>query len=48
MFHHVKCNSCGKAYNSKTGKTNTVPIIIYSVIACIIACILFYAIFNMF
>ncbi len=28
----VKCLSCGKSYNGKTGKDNTTNIVIYSVI----------------
>ena len=29
LLHHVQCTSCGTAYNSKSGKSNTTAIIIY-------------------
>jgi transposase-like protein len=37
MFTHVKCNSCNTQYNGKTGKSNTNNIIIYSVVATVLA-----------
>jgi uncharacterized Zn finger protein len=42
MFSHVKCNNCGAGYNSKTGKSNTVPITIYVVVTFVIAFFIFY------
>ncbi len=36
LFTHVKCLSCGKAYNGKTGKDNTTNIVIYSIIVGLI------------
>ncbi|MFN8243631.1 MAG: hypothetical protein U0X40_06210 [Ferruginibacter sp.] len=33
LLHHTKCNECGFRFNSKTRKSNTQGIIIYSVIA---------------
>ena len=32
LLHHTKCNSCGYTFNSKTRKSNTTAIIIYSVV----------------
>jgi uncharacterized protein (DUF983 family) len=37
MLHHTKCEACGYRYNSKTRKSNTTPIIIYSVVILVIA-----------
>lgn len=31
LFHHTKCEACGYRYNSKTRKSNTTAIIIYTV-----------------
>ena len=42
LLNHVKCRSCNSKYNGKTGESNTKGIIIYSVIACIIAFIIFF------
>jgi len=42
MLHHTKCNACGYTYNSKTRKSNTNGIIIYSVILFAIAFALFF------
>jgi transposase-like protein len=41
MFSHVKCQSCGKTYNGKTGKDNTTNIIVYSLVLGLIAFLLF-------
>ncbi|WP_460557715.1 hypothetical protein [Ferruginibacter profundus] len=46
MFHHTKCESCGYRYNSKTRKSNTSAIIIYSVVLFVIAFALFYFLRN--
>jgi len=32
LLHHTKCESCSYRYNSKTRKSNTGAIIIYSVV----------------
>ncbi|MBK7434652.1 MAG: hypothetical protein IPI66_12675 [Chitinophagaceae bacterium] len=32
MFHHTRCGDCQFRFNRKTRKSNTVPIIIYSLI----------------
>lgn len=36
MLTHVKCDRCGHAYNGKTGGSNTVGIVIYSIVIGII------------
>ena len=36
ILTHVKCQSCGKKYNGKTGKDNTTGIVIYSLIVGLI------------
>lgn len=36
VLNHVKCGSCGTQYNGKTGKDNTIGIIIYSVVVFLI------------
>lgn len=47
MLHHTKCDSCGYTFNSKTGKSNTPGIIIYSVILFIAAFAITYFIRTM-
>ena len=42
MLHHTKCQACSYTYNSKTGKSNTQGIIIYSIIILAVAFLLFY------
>ncbi|MDT4965855.1 MAG: hypothetical protein QOJ64_592 [Acidobacteriota bacterium] len=32
LLSHVKCRSCGNAYNGKTGNSNTTGIVVYSLI----------------
>ena len=36
LLNHVRCQDCGTTYNGKTGKSNTVPIIIYQVVTWIV------------
>lgn len=36
LLTHVKCQSCGKKYNGKSGKENTTNIVIYSVVVGVI------------
>ena len=43
LFNHVKCNNCKTEYNGKTGQSNTVPIIIYSVVIMVVCFLAFYA-----
>ncbi len=47
LFNHVKCNSCGTEYNGKTGKSNTMPIIIYTVVIIVVCAILYALVQNM-
>lgn len=35
VLTHVKCQTCGTAYNGKTGKDNTTGIVIYSVVVIV-------------
>ena len=44
MFTHVKCQSCGKKYNGKTGKDNLVNILLYTVAAGVIVFVIFFLI----
>ncbi|MBN2116665.1 MAG: hypothetical protein JW730_08845 [Anaerolineales bacterium] len=41
ILTHVKCNNCGTQYNGKTGKSNTVAIILLFVIGLIIGLCLY-------
>lgn len=47
LLHHTKCKSCGCTFNSKTGKSNTPGIVIYSVVIFVIAFGLYFFIRNM-
>jgi hypothetical protein len=42
MFHHTKCNDCGFRYNSKTRKSNTTAIVIYSIVLFVIFFAVYY------
>ena len=42
LLTHVKCQACGKKYNGKTGRDNTVNIIIYGLVAGFICFVLFF------
>ena len=46
IFHSVKCNNCGTAYNGKTGKSNTTAIVIYVVVSFVIFFLLFFFFFT--
>jgi hypothetical protein len=37
LFTHVKCENCGTQYNGKTGKSNQQSIVIYNVVAFVLA-----------
>ncbi len=37
LFHHTKCEACGYRFNSKTRKSNTTAIVIYSLVLFAIA-----------
>lgn len=44
IINTVKCNDCGKSFNGKTGGSNTVPIIIYTVV--ILAVVLLFTVMG--
>ena len=46
ILTHIKCNDCGTTYTEKTGKSNTVGIVIYSVIVIIIFILITIIAFN--
>lgn len=43
LLNHVKCQSCGTAFNAKTGKSNTPAIVLYQLIVVSVLLGLFYA-----
>jgi predicted nucleic-acid-binding Zn-ribbon protein len=45
LFTHVKCESCGTKFNGKTGRDNTVKIILYSVIMGVFFFVIFAVMF---
>ncbi|MEP7237767.1 MAG: hypothetical protein ABI685_07880 [Ferruginibacter sp.] len=47
LFHHTKCESCNYRFNRKTGKSNTMPIVLYSVVLFVLAFVLFYFVRTM-
>jgi hypothetical protein len=42
LLSHVKCSSCSNAYNGKSGKSNTQSILLYTLVAVVIAFVLFF------
>ena len=36
MLSHVKCRTCGLAYNGKSGQSNTTGIVIYSIVVFVV------------
>jgi len=42
MMNHVKCKTCGKTYNGKTGQSNTSRIIVYNVVIIVVAALIVY------
>jgi DNA-directed RNA polymerase subunit RPC12/RpoP len=40
LFKHVKCKRCGKGFNGTSGKSNTMPIVIYTVVGVVVAVVL--------
>jgi hypothetical protein len=46
ILNHVKCNQCGQTFNSKTGRSNTTGIIVYSVVTGVI-CLIILALFSL-
>ncbi len=47
LLHHTKCDSCSYTFNSKTGKSNTPGIILYSVVIFAVALVAYYFISTM-
>lgn len=47
MLHHVKCNTCGTAYNGKTGQSNTMKILLYNMAVIVIIILLYLVLINM-
>ncbi|MEP7256694.1 MAG: hypothetical protein ABI666_13025 [Ferruginibacter sp.] len=48
LMHHTKCAECKYTFNSKTRKSNTTNIVIYSVILFVVAFALFYMLRSSF
>ena len=46
LFHLVRCVGCGKSYNGKTGKEVTGGIVVYVIVAALIAAVVFGLILN--
>ncbi len=44
LLNHVKCNECGTKYNGKSGNSNFVPIVIYSIVVSLIALVVFFVV----
>ena len=47
LLHHTKCDDCKYTFNSKTGKSNTPGIIMYSVVLFVVAFAVFFFIRTM-
>ena len=47
LLHHTKCEDCRSTFNSKTGKSNTPGIVIYSLVIFAVAFALFFFIRTM-
>ena len=43
LLHHVRCTSCGFGYNSKTGRPNTVGIVLYTIVSAVLGIAVFAA-----
>lgn len=46
ILKHVKCGSCGAKYNGKTGKDNTVGIVIYTLVVSVVVFIIMIVAFG--
>jgi transposase-like protein len=42
LLKHTKCNDCKFTYNRKTRESNTMPIVIYSVVLAAVGFVIFY------
>lgn len=40
LFTHVKCQACGNKYNGKTGQSNTLVIVVYTVGSIVVGAVL--------
>jgi hypothetical protein len=45
LLKHVKCQTCGYAFNGKTGKDNTKGIVIYFAVIGALAFVVMFAVF---
>ena len=36
LLHHVQCTNCAQTYNGRTGKTNTIAIVMYLLIMIVV------------
>jgi transposase-like protein len=48
LLTHVRCQSCGTAYNGKTGRSNSSAIAVYLVVATALMGSLFYLLISHF
>lgn len=48
LLTHVRCQSCGTAYNGKTGRSNRSAIAVYLVVATAVMGVLFYLLISRF
>lgn len=44
LLHHHKCTTCGRTYNSKTGRSNTGGIILYTLVMIVVCAVVLFAI----
>jgi hypothetical protein len=47
LLNHVKCQGCGTAYNSKTGKSNSTGIAIYMGVVAVATLVLLTVVFAL-
>ena len=48
LLTHVRCQSCGTAYNGKTGRSNSAAIAVYLIVATAVMGVLFYLLISRF
>ena len=46
MLNHVKCNTCGTAYNGKTGQSNAMKILLYNLAVIAIVILVYLLLIN--
>jgi hypothetical protein len=44
LLNHVRCDQCGTEYNGRTGRSNTTGIVIYAVVAGVLALAITFAV----